>query len=221
MIRPFPLSILLAVFVFLAACEQKTETAAPPKTSVENAALPPPGPKVEACAIVSDQDVAAIQKQPITGHQGNEVPTAEFSTTQCYYTSSTPNCSVAIAIIQRDPAKTVTRSVHRYWDDIFSHFRENDKKAEADREENEAGREQAGNKKEGQKGEEEEEKQHADKVDGVGEEAFWTKNAIGGILYTRQGEKIVRVSVGGPAKIEEKLEKSKALALKAIAALPK
>jgi len=44
---------------------------------------------------------------------------------------------------------------------------------------------------------------------------------VGGVLYVRQGEKILRMSFGGPDTDEQKLEKSKTLARKAIGRLPK
>ena len=182
--------------------------------------LPPAGPKVEACALVSTQDVAAIQQAPITDARTNEVPTVEFVTSQCYYNSSEPNCSVTIAIVQREPANGVTRSIHQYWEETFARFREggDEKEEEEERADSDAGAPTA--KGDGE-AEEERERQHAQKVEGVGEETFWSTNAVGGILYSLQGEKIIRISVGGPSGPEEKREKSKTLARKVIAALAK
>ncbi len=57
-------------------------------------------------------------------------------------------------------------------------------------------------------------------VPGVGEEAYWTTNIAGGILYVLKGEKMLRISVGGPGTREAKLEKSKAVAQKALDHLP-
>src|SRR5436305_161396 len=57
------------------------------------------------------------------------------------------------------------------------------------------------------------------KVEGVGEEAYWSGNRFGGALYVLKKETIVRVSVGGPGDEEKKLSRSKALAEKVLGRL--
>ena len=64
--------------------------------------------------------------------------------------------------------------------------------------------------------EEQERKIPRKKIDGVGEQAFWNGNRFGGALYVLKNDVIVRVSVGGPDDQETNLEKSKALAEKAL-----
>jgi len=54
------------------------------------------------------------------------------------------------------------------------------------------------------------------KVGGVGSEAFWVGSRVSGSLYVRKGDKVLRVSVGGPGDDKEKLAKSKKLALLAL-----
>ena len=44
---------------------------------------------------------------------------------------------------------------------------------------------------------------------------------MGGILYVRQGQNTLRISIGGPESDVDKLQKSKALAVKAIERLLK
>ena len=58
------------------------------------------------------------------------------------------------------------------------------------------------------------------KVDGIGEEAYWSGNRFGGALYVLAKDAIVRISVGGPDNEQIKIDKSKALALKALERLP-
>lgn len=57
---------------------------------------------------------------------------------------------------------------------------------------------------------------HAVRVSGVGDEAVWSGNRLAGALYVMKGETIVRVSVGGDASQEQKIEKAKKLAARAL-----
>ena len=54
------------------------------------------------------------------------------------------------------------------------------------------------------------------KIDGIGEEAFWTSNRFGGILYVLKGDAFISISLGGTDDEETKIKKSKALAEKAL-----
>ncbi len=53
-------------------------------------------------------------------------------------------------------------------------------------------------------------------VDGVGDAAVWSGTRIAGALYVLKGDTIVRVSVGGDAPREQKIERAKKLAARAI-----
>ena len=55
------------------------------------------------------------------------------------------------------------------------------------------------------------------KVRGVGSEAMWVSSRVAGSLYVRKGDALLRVSVGGAGGTKEKIERSKRLALKALA----
>ena len=54
------------------------------------------------------------------------------------------------------------------------------------------------------------------KVGGVGSEAMWVGSRVAGSLYVRKGDKLLRVSVGGPGDNKEKIARSKRLALAAL-----
>ena len=76
-------------------------------------------------------------------------------------------------------------------------------------------REESG-EREPEHGEAEEPKRPPKRVRGVGDEAFWVGNRLAGSLYVRKGSAVLRVSVGGAGTEEEKIEKSKALAKRAL-----
>ena len=51
------------------------------------------------------------------------------------------------------------------------------------------------------------------KIEGIGDEAYWTGDTRMGALYVLKGSRALRISVGGPAADQaEKIEKSRALA---------
>ena len=62
------------------------------------------------------------------------------------------------------------------------------------------------------KKEEREEEKKPLKIDGLGDEAFWTGTRVGGALYVLKGSCYIRISVGGAGDQEQKIEKSKTLA---------
>ena len=50
----------------------------------------------------------------------------------------------------------------------------------------------------------------------IGEEAYWAPNRFGGVFYVLKGDAFISISVGGPDDEETKINKSKALAQKAL-----
>jgi hypothetical protein len=71
---------------------------------------------------------------------------------------------------------------------------------------------------EGEREREEPEEKEAElqRVRGVGSEAFWVGARGTGSLFVRKGDSMVRVSVGGAGTAEEKIQKAKRLALRAL-----
>jgi len=63
---------------------------------------------------------------------------------------------------------------------------------------------------------EEEHQSAALKVKGVGDAAVWSGNRAAGALYVLKANTIVRVSVGGGGSEEQKIERSKKLAARAL-----
>ncbi|MEA2162125.1 MAG: hypothetical protein QOK37_252 [Thermoanaerobaculia bacterium] len=92
-------------------------------------------------------------------------------------------------------AGTVGRA---YWERMFA------ERAEAEEEEHE--REGRGNARR--------------EVRRVGDEAYWLPTPVGGTLYVRQGENMLRVAVGGKGTDAERLGKATALARRALPRLP-
>src|SRR6266540_3466970 len=72
------------------------------------------------------------------------------------------------------------------------------------------------NEQTGTKEEEEEKGPPPKKISGLGDVAFWVSNRFGGILYILKGDDFISIGIGGTDDEDIKLEKSKALAQKAL-----
>ena len=56
----------------------------------------------------------------------------------------------------------------------------------------------------------------ARRIDGIGDEAWWSGTRVAGALYVRRGDRLIRVSVGGIAIEPDRIEKSRQLAAAAL-----
>jgi hypothetical protein len=168
-------------------------------------------PAIAACKLVTTEEVSAIQGATITDAKSSAGPSGGLLMSQCYYNAKEPNKSVSLAVIQPNP-KSVTGSETRdYWASTFARFAQGSASSdEGKQEKNEA-------RSEGR--EEEEKGPPPKKIDGVGEEAYWSGNRFGGALYVLKRNVILRISIGGPDDQETKITKSKALAEKALSRL--
>jgi hypothetical protein len=170
--------------------------------------------RIEACALLTKEEVGALQSTTISDIKSSEGPGGNYLITQCYYSATGPNLSVSLAVTQRDPKNPSAPSPREQWKQIFDRFdKENEAKAKEEVE-------KEGGKEHGREEEEGEKMQPPKKIDGVGEEAFWSGNRFGGALYVLKGDAFIRVSVGGPDNEGTKIEKSKTLAQKALGRLP-
>jgi hypothetical protein len=162
--------------------------------SEQAGATPQPTPlpgSPPACAMLTNDDIQAVQGETIKSTKPSERATAGLSVSQCYFELPTAANSIVLTITRkaeggRDPSQS--------WRDIFHADRPSEKKEEG------------------------EEKEPL-KIDGVGDEAFWTGTKIGGALYVLKGNAYLRISVGGAGEQDAKIEKSKALAQKVLARL--
>jgi hypothetical protein len=124
--------------------------------------------------------------------QGEAFTEAKLSTrgkksTSCFYQLPTFSKSVSLDLMRAGGRE--------YWEENFEREREEEKE-EAERE--------------GKV------KRPPVKVRGVGSEALWVTSRVSGSLYVRKGDAVLRISLGGPGTDEQKIERSKELALKVL-----
>jgi hypothetical protein len=203
----------LLLLLLCAACKKADETSSTQVPSpVQQKALQQSGrvePAIPACNLITTEEVGAIQKATITDAKSSAGPNGNLVMSQCYYSAKEPNMSVSLAVIQPGPESGTGTEARDYWEKTM--------RGSSEQSAGEAQREDRDQKSE--RGEEEEKKNPPKKVDGVGDEAYWSGNRFGGALYVLKNDVIVRVSVGGPDDEETKIAKSKALAEKALSRL--
>ena len=145
----------------------------------------------DACRLIEKKEVEAIQGSPIKETKSSVRSDGDLRISQCFYTATESNRSVNLALIQRNTDQQTKRTPKDFWKKTFG-----DQEA-ASREEKEAS-------------------VPPRKIDGIGDEAYWTTNRFGGILYVLKNDAFISISVGGPDNEESKINKSRALAEKAL-----
>jgi hypothetical protein len=133
-----------------------------------------------------------LTRADIAAVQGETFTATKLSTrpgaTTCFYQLPTFTKSVSVDVMKK--------GAREFWEETFEN-EEHEREREREREE-------------------EEEARPPKKIDGVGNEAMWVGGRVAGSLYVRKGDKLVRVSVGGPGSEAEKIARSKKLAAKAL-----
>lgn len=140
-----------------------------------------------ACQVLSARDVAAVQGARFKSAKLKESGTKEMQVSQCFYALPRLSDSVSVDVMRGD-----TRG---FWKKHFADVRDEHLASAKPRHEREA---------------------QAMRVAGVGDRAVWSGNRLAGALYVMKGETIVRVSVGGDAPREQKIERAKQLAARAL-----
>jgi hypothetical protein len=196
----FLLAISMALLVTVTAgCSKSDKPEVPmatPQPSVspsQPSAASPAAAKEEtgdgafACTLLTSEEIEAVQKEPFKTTKASQRSTSGLTFAQCYFELPTTVNSIVVTITQKASGAD-GRDPKQSWQEIF-HPQKPVKKEEE-------GKEDKG----------------PEKIEGLGDEAFWTGTRVGGALYVLKGNSYIRVSVGGGTDRTEKIEKSKALA---------
>lgn len=165
-------------------------------------------PKVDACALLTSQEIESVQGEALKETKLSGQSGGGFNVSQCFFSLPTFTNSVSLLVAQKGDG-TGAKDPKLFWRETFHKDEREEKERERDKNE--------GDKKRGE--EEEEESAPPLKVAGIGDEAFWMGSRVGGALYVLKGNAYVRISIGGTADQANKIKRSKALAQKAIARL--
>lgn len=198
--------LFCGLLVYGEACGSKTgdNKFVESKATAATTTAPQP-PAFDACSLIDKAEVAAVQG----GRVQTVSPTAraggQLNISQCYYTvvsaDGKRNLSVHLQVIQAEPQSSTRDAVRNFWREKFERRMNEEERERGEREEEEEGGKPL-------------------RVSGLGDEALWLGDTRAGALYVLKKEKLLRVSVGGYADEQVRIEKSKTLAARALKRLP-
>ena len=192
----FTILVSLVAFVAAGCSKPKTDatsnSAAPSATPVASVAPSVSGASSgeDACALLTKEEVQAVQGEAFKDTKSSQKSSAGLLISQCYFELPTPVNSVVLTVTRKAEGGN---DPSESWKEIFHEKKVPERKKE--------------------EGEEEREPL---KVEGIGDEAFWTGNRVGGALFVLKGNAYIRISIGGAGDQTAKMEKSKALAASAL-----
>jgi hypothetical protein len=104
---------------------------------------------------------------------------------------------VSLVVTQSDPDHPGKRTPKDYWRETFAQHA-------------------VGRERERESEERERESAAPEKIEGLGDDAYWLGNRVGGALYVIKNKTFIRLSLGGPDDQKTKIDKAKTLARKAL-----
>ncbi|HEY3123925.1 MAG TPA: hypothetical protein VGK70_07645 [Thermoanaerobaculia bacterium] len=151
--------------------------------------------KFDPCSLLTASEIQAVQADRVASTKGNEPERDRFAVSQCFYTLATFSKSISLEVTRRRP--TDAEGPRSYWRQMFGRALEKEKET---------------GQREGRPGEEEKRSSPPQRVEGVGDDAYWVGPPIVGGLYVLKEDTYFRLSVGGPESEAVKIEKLKKLA---------
>jgi hypothetical protein len=147
--------------------------------------------------LISKEKIESIQGSPLTETKSSRHSGKGFVVSDCYYAAKDLVKSVSLTVTEADPNASPKGDVKDYWEKTFGE------------------EEQAPNESEREK--EEGEKYVAPKkIEGLGDEAFWSGTGLNRALYVRKGDRFICVTIGSSADTEANIQKLKTLAAEAL-----
>jgi hypothetical protein len=190
-----------------------TGTAA--NTSTQPAGQPAPS-GIDACSLLTTKEVAGIQGGAIKEAKSSLRNDGDFLMSQCFYTAEEFVRSVSLSLVQTNPANPA-KQPKDYFTEKFRGAaggsgaeREKEREREKDKAQKEKG--QAGK----ERGAEEEDEAQVERINGLGDQAYWIKTGPSASLYVLKKNQFLILSIGGGEAEPVKLKKTKALASEAL-----
>ena len=183
----------------------------PPTPAPNGASLSPPASteatpanavaktRVDACSLLTTDEIKSVQGESLKESKASSGAENGLSISQCFFNLSTFSNSINLAVTQKGDGPGA-RDPKDFWRASFNREREREKERESERRTSSKERR------------EEEEAARPETIKGLGDQAFWSGNRVGGTLYVLKGNTFIRVSVGGKGSQQSKINKSKALA---------
>src|SRR6267143_1124463 len=147
--------------------------------------------KLDACGLLTGKDLQLVQGEALKETKPSTRSDGGFIISQCFYTLPTFTNSVSLLVAQRGES-VGARDPKDFWKETFNRVDESEKERAREKD-----KDKDKDKAQG-RGEEEKEAIPPQKIAGVGDDAYWTGNRVGGALYALKGNTYIRISVGGP-----------------------
>ena len=155
------------------------------------------GMKIEADKLLMSSEIESVIGEPAKQAVTSARTEAGFAISQCYFQTATPAKSVAVTVTSRGPGSEA-KEPRQLWAEKF-HGEGN-----AEKEIEEPQRRPA----------------PPEKVEGVGDEAYWIESGSTGALYAIQANRFIRVAIGGSDGKAIRIDKAKRLAELVLKRLP-
>ncbi len=186
------LASAISLFVGFSSCS-RPKTPNPtenPKAEVKDLADVIGARTVDACSLLTSEEIESVLGEPVKETKP-ETKTGKASVSQCYFTLPTFSNSISLQVIRKG-TETGSREVKQAWKEMFPDVQPPAAGGEARR------------------------REPAQKIEGLGDEAFWSGNQTIGALYVLRGDFYLRISVGGGDDMTTKINKSSELARKVL-----
>ena len=189
-------------------------------TPTPRAAASPVHSKIDACALLTAEDLKGVQGEAYKDAQRSDRVDGDFIVAQCYFAMPTMANSVVLNVTTAKD-ESGARTPKAFWEQTFGGNEEKEREAKGDREKDKQKEKDKTKSQPAERREEGEEKEAAppEPVKGLGDEAFWVASPVGGAIYVLKNDVFFRISVGGPGDQKTKLNKSKLLAQKVLTKL--
>ena len=140
---------------------------------------------MDACKLLTNEEIASVQGEAPTRSQLVGQSDGGLSVSQCNFLLPAGWNSMAVRVVERGNGPQA-RDPKEVWQETFHNIPPEVETARKARK--------------------------PQKVDGVGDEAFWLGNAKTGGLHVLSGDRFIRVSVGGQEEVSAKIAKCSKLA---------
>ena len=138
---------------------------------------------IDACSLLTREEIEAVQGEPPQDAKSSAQSAGGLMRYDCLFTLPTFTDSISLSVTQSAPGAGA-RDPRETWREMLA-----------------AAESKASEKSPPPR-----------KIDGIGDEAFWSGDDRMGALYVLKGSRQLRISVGGPGDRETKIEKSRTLA---------
>jgi hypothetical protein len=177
--------VFLAVFT-LCGCSKseppQASDAEPKPTLTSSAAVAPMAP-IDTCSLLTSEEIQAVQGEPPQESKPSQHSAGGISRYDCLFTLPNYTNSISLSIAQPSTGADA-RDARQDWQRTFA--------AAAAKASEKVGPPR--------------------KLEGIGDEAYWTGNQQIGALYVLKGPRYLRISVGGAGGRDEKIRKCQTLA---------